>query len=84
MKWVPVALSCVAALQRIYMDRGEAGGPRGYVLVVSGEGPNPLIQSHRRKLFNGLVAPLALELSTLATLKLLNSLKVFKSVQTPP
>ena len=44
--------------------------------MVSGEGPNPLIQSPRRKLFNGLVALLALELSTLATLKLLNSLKV--------
>ena len=45
-------------------------------MVVSGEGPNPLIQSHRRKLFGGLVTSLAMELSTLATLKLLNSLKV--------
>ena len=44
--------------------------------MVSGEGPNPLIQSHRRKLLDGLVTSLAMELSTLATLKLLNSLKV--------
>ena len=44
--------------------------------MVSGEGPNPLIQSRRRKLFKGLLALLALELSTPATLKLLNSLKV--------
>ena len=33
-------------------------------------------KSYRRKLFDGLVTSLAMDLSTLATLKLLNSLKV--------
>ena len=44
--------------------------------VIVGRRATSLTQSYRRKLLDGLVTSLALELSTLATLKLLNSLKV--------